>query len=153
MIDVLIAVTDSEISFVRSRRKKDKIESEKGEGEGMRKRKIHGYEKKQVRDFFVRVSKRRFIFRDFFLGFWIQSVGRGWMVDFYLVTAISFVRSLRETKRENRFDRIRRLDERHAIGSGRRKTRRQVGRFGERRNAEGRRQKAEKVYEIVTVSV
>lgn len=129
MIDVLIAVIDSEISFVRLRREKDRIESEKREEK--EKERDGSIRKEQVREFYTRVSL--FAISSSFL-----DSSDGWT---FIVTAISFVRSfvrsLRETKRErsSRSD----LDERHAIGSRRRKTRREVGRFGEREGSKKRR--------------
>lgn len=54
MIDVLIAVIDSEISFVRLRREKDRIESEKGEEK--EKERDGSIRKEQVREFYTRVS-------------------------------------------------------------------------------------------------
>lgn len=114
---------------MRLRREKDRIESEKGEKK--EKERDGSIRKEQVREFYTRVSL--FAISSSFL-----DSSDGWT---FIVTAISFVRSfvrsLRETKRErsSRSD----LDERHAIGSRRRKTRREVGRFGEREGSKKRR--------------
>lgn len=146
VIDVLIAVIDSEISFVRLGRKKDKIESEKkGRGrerERGRERYMDIWRRSKLAAFFVRVSKRRVSFFAVSSSF-LRFVGGPRMDGGLLSRHGDLFRSFfaRNETREG-LDRIRRLDERHAIGSGRRKTRRQVGRFGERRNAEGRRQEA-----------
>lgn len=130
VIDVLIAVIDSEISFVRLRREKDRIESEKGE------------EKEKERDGSIRKEFASFIrvfhFSRFLPRFWIRRM------DGLLSSrrSRSFVRSFVLCAKRNEreaLDRIRRLDERHAIGSRRRKTRREVGRFGEREGSKKRR--------------
>lgn len=130
VIDVLIAVIDSEISFVRLRREKDRIESEKGEEK--EKERDGSIRKEQVPEFYTRVSL--FAISSSFL-----DSSDGWT---FIVTAISFVHSFVLCAKRNEreaLDRIRRLDERHAIGSRRRKTRREVGRFGEREGSKKRR--------------
>ena len=150
VIDVLIAVIDSEISFVRLRRKKDKIESEKGEEKKRARKRERSIDTKGAKlASFIRVSKRRFIFRDFFL---VSEFGR---MNGLLSSrrSRSFVRSLRETKRErgSRSDRETRRTTRDwkqkkknaagNVGRGVRRTRR----FEETQKVEGRRQGREGV--------
>lgn len=143
VIDVLIAVIDSEISFVRLRREKDRIESEKGEEK--EKERDGSIRKEQVREFYTRVSL--FAISSSFL-----DSSDGWT---FIVTAISFVRSfvrsLRETKRERssrsdqetrRTTRDWKQKKKNAAGSW---PVRRTGRFEETQKVEGRRQGREGV--------
>ena len=152
VIDVLIAVIDFEISFVRLRRKKDKIESEKGKGKREREKER---ERERERDrnerskltSFIRVSKRRFTFHDFFP---VSGFGR---MDGLLSSRRSpwFVLCAKRDERKA-FDRIRRTTRRTTRDWKQKKKNaagswlvRRTRRFEETQKVKGRRQGREGV--------